>query len=410
MDNIRVLIEGTQVGSVSRSAYTCSFSYAKAEGGLPWVSLTMPYRPQDWTWMIVLHPVFDMNLPEGFVHEGLRRHVQKRYGRADDYSFLKYFSNSVRGRLGYRSEDWHGIGEDSPVPRLSDVLSSAADTSFETLAQRFLASTFLSGEQPKVLAPLSDEAGVGEYIIKAWGSDRLRQAENEYFCMKAAAAAGIVVPQFHLSRDANLYLTRRFDVLPAGGLLGFEDLCVLQGKNRIDKYLGTYEAAAQTVGEYVSPDDRKDSLTQFFKILCLSVILRNGNAHLKNFGILYTSDLKSRFLAPAFDIVTTTVYDPGDMLALTLAGKKHWPGKRQIVDFGAGSCTLTRPEASRAYEECAAAVKGVLEELREYTRETPDFGTVGNRMLASWESGLDGEPKKDNWDEILGNRSDDTTA
>lgn len=351
----------------------------------------MPFRAQDWNWMMVLHPVFEMCLPEGFVFEALRRHVQKRFGAADSFAFLKYFANGNRGRLEYSCSD---PDCETRVPQSfssEEALSFKGGLDFDVLAERCLSTTFVSGEQPKVLAILTEGAGSGEYIIKAWDRTEPRLAENEYFCMRAAERAGIPVPEFRISEDACLYATRRFDLEEGGRRLGFEDLCVLQGKNRVDKYLGSYEEAARTVALFVSPEKRQQSLSLLYRMLCVSVLVRNGNAHLKNFGVLYSPDLQDRYLAPAYDIVTTTAYLPADGMALSMGGRKSWPGRRRLVDFGAGSCMLSSTEALRLFEECATAVAATGSELEEYMAANPEFRETGGRMLSSWSAGLSGE-------------------
>jgi len=391
LDSIQVRVQGTTVGSLCRSAYTCSFSYLKSETPLPWISLTMPFRPQNWTWMIVLHPIFDMHLPEGFVLEGLRRHVQKRYGRADEYSLLKYFANATMGRLEYFCDECKEKRREAPRFELSELLAEKSAPRFEALAELYLSTTFVSGEQPKVLMPLLDKGSTGQYIVKAWGKDTPRQAENEYFCMSAARRAGIPVPEFHLSENAEFYITRRFDLPPTGEILGFEDLCVLQGKNRIDKYLGSHEENARTITEFVSPARRHASLAEYFKSVCLSVILRNGNAHLKNSGILYSADMEDRYLAPAYDIVTTLAYEPGEGMALPLGGQKRWPDKRRLIEFGTVHCMLGKSAAQRLYEECLAAAADTGAELEAYAMNRPEFRDLGNTMLSLWRAGLGGE-------------------
>ena len=81
---------------------------------------------------------------------------------------------------------------------------------------------------------------------------------------------------------------KRFDLNDDGTALGFEDMCVLQAKTRDDKYNGSYEQVAKTIKTFSSPAHKQASLEQFFKVIVLSNALQNGDAHLKNFGMLYT--------------------------------------------------------------------------------------------------------------------------
>ena len=92
-------------------------------------------------------------------------------------------------------------------------------------------------------------------------------------------------------------------------------------------------------------------LRRFFEQATLSVMLRNGGAHLKNFGMLY-SDADDVRLSPVFDVVTTAVYQferPGGVLSEDrtmalkwLKGKtfaaKPYPTYGQLEKFAAHVC------------------------------------------------------------------------
>jgi len=414
MDFIRVRANGLNAGTIHRSGDTYSFNYDADSASSSWVSLTMPYRARSWNWTGALHPIFEMNLPEGYLFELLKQLVLKEYGVADDFSLLSLLSGNIRGMLEYESPLFQGGKQSSSTLSISEILTSGKEDLFAKLLATFLESSFISGIQPKLLARLFDKSMVSmkDYIVKTWGEEYPRLAENEYFCMSAAKKAGLPVPAFFLSEDKKLFVVERFDRSEAGNrkagaYLGFEELCVLQGKNKREKYSGSYGQAAKTLAGFVSPDRRRSSLREYFKMLCLSILLRNGDAHLKNFGILYSPDRIDRYLAPCYDLVTTTAYVFGDKPALTFAGRKFWPGRNQLIDFGMMECLLGRAEAGALYDECLRAVADTAGELESYIVANPEFSVTGKRMLASWESSRDGEPKKDIADAILGNRAID---
>ena len=60
----------------------------------------------------------------------------------------------------------------------------------------------------------------------------------------------------------------------------------------------------------------------------MSYFLKNGDAHLKNFGVIYSTYFKIISFAPAYDIVNTCVYIYKDRPALSMFGKKIWFGKK----------------------------------------------------------------------------------
>ena len=196
MDFIGVRADGVHAGLIHRSGGTYSFNYDSDKGETPWVSLTMPFRARSWNWEKNLHPIFEMNLPEGYLFELLRQLVLKEYGAADDFSLLSLLSENIRGRLEYESPLFRGGTRNATTLSLDEILSSGEEDLFERLLGMYLEDSFVSGIQPKFLARLFDKSlfSMSDYIVKSWGEEYPRLAENEHFCMSAAKRAGIPVP------------------------------------------------------------------------------------------------------------------------------------------------------------------------------------------------------------------------
>jgi len=60
---------------------------------------------------------------------------------------------------------------------------------------------------------------------------------------------------------------------------------------------------------------------EFFRRLVFSVLIGNGDMHLKNWSLLYP-DGRTPVLSPACDLVATFPYIPNDSLALTFGGSR----------------------------------------------------------------------------------------
>jgi len=265
---------------------------------------------------------------------------------------------------------------------------------FKKLLDRFLFQSAVSGIQPKVLATLTDKASLSihDYIIKSWGEAYPRLSENEFFCLKAAQRAGLITPEFSLSNNKKLLIIKRFDLDQNNNRhLGFEEVGVLQGKRSNKKYLGSYEQIIKTIATFTSNAHRQQSIKDAYKSILLSFILRNGDAHLKNFGILYNYEQNERYLAPAYDIVNTTAYLPQDTPALTLFGKKLWWGKKHLIQFGTEQCQLFQKEAEEIYQQCLTAMLETKTEMIGYIKKNPEYKDIGNRIVASWETAESGE-------------------
>lgn len=354
---LRVRVEGQPAGLLTSEAGSYVFNYEPQASSDQFVSLTMPVRQRSYEHP-ELHPIFEMHLPEGYLLAVIKRHFAKLTS-TDSLGLLRLLSPGIKGRIEYGESQ-----EVSESLSLNDLLHPESPQLFDALVERFALRTALSGVQPKVLAEVENKATLQleGYIVKAWGDDYPHLAVNEYYAMQVVEAAGVPVPEFYLSDDDRLFIMKRFDLKDQGQALGFEDLCVLQGKQRDDKYSGSYEQLVKTVKLFVSPQFKAAALEQIFKMLVLNSRLQNGDAHLKNFGVLY-SDLQNIRLAPAFDIVSTTAYIREDVSALTLMGSRKWWDKKHLLRFGVQACDLSPNQAENLYAECEQALKKVGKEL-----------------------------------------------
>lgn len=353
------------------------------------VSLTMPIRLESWQ-SRDLHPIFQMNLPEGALLEAIRRAVAKIAG-ADDLTVLRVTGGNQIGRNRFSLPE-----SDSPAivetPESLDDLLTYPDTEelFHDLISRYAVHSGVSGVQPKVMLEASERgtATVGGYIVKSWGTEYPQLAANEFFCMTVARKAGLPVPEFHLSANGGLFVMRRFDFTDQGVSLGFEDMCSLQAVGTSQKYSSTYERVARTIKDFVSKDFLQRAREQFFATLALSSVLRNGDAHLKNFGVLYEYPGTPVRLAPVYDIVTTTVYVPKDVPALSLAGSKKWWSRKMLEQFAVIHLNLSVGQIAHIFDVVLSSVADTKILVIDYINEHPEFSMIGEKMLSTWESGL----------------------
>lgn len=326
------------------------------------ISLTMPPRAASWKTNPML-PVFQTFLPEGF----LKEHIRARFGktmRIDDMALLALSgANSIgRIRVSRDKPDGDPGAQRSAAESLKEILSDqGARDLFEYLCDKYLISTSIAGVQAKVVVPVAAAASAGagkasigerstlrarQLIVKVDSGDYPDLSENEYHCLSIAdaCASTLKVPPFHLSDDRRRLAIERFDIAENGDYLGFEDMVALQGKVNDDKYDGSYENIAATIRDNCSPLLLADSLKRYFASVAFAVAVRNGDAHLKNFGLLYTSpSTDDCALSPVFDQVCTTFFIAKDTMALRLSKSKSWPGRATLEAFGRAHCELSRP-------------------------------------------------------------------
>lgn len=357
------------------------------------VSLTMPVREQPYRYDGI-HPIFDMNMPEGHLRMALMNMFRKAVSGFDALQLLRVIGPYQLGRLAL------GEQRNQPMPGTSVkelLVHDGAQDLFDDLLTTYAAYSGVSGVQPKVL--VRDEAGGdisrlthrgATHIVKAWQANQYPElATNEYFCLRAAMHAGLQVARHELSAGGRFLIVERFDVCKQG-YLGFEDFCVLSGKTTDEKYDSSYEACARIINAYLPAERKSHALQELFISVALTAAIQNGDAHLKNFGLLYdhtgaNADIR---LAPAFDLITTTAYLPRDHMALMLAGSKNWPKHRLLYNFGRIACGLSEAQVAQSLERVAEGVSKAAAELREHMHNTDSLTDMGSKMLRAWDRGI----------------------
>lgn len=75
----------------------------------------------------------------------------------------------------------------------------------------------------------------------------------------------------------------------------------------------------------------EDGLVDYIRRLAFSVLIGNGDMHLKNWSLIYR-DGRTPALSPAYDLLSSIPYIPGDGMALNLGDTKnmHQIGMRQF--------------------------------------------------------------------------------
>ena len=318
-----------------------------------------------------LFAALDMNLPEGYLFDRIVDRFPKF--ALSKMHLLALMGSGGIGRLSYGLPGALALPMQTGVSREELLYSGRSAALFEELLDAYLgAGTALSGVQPKVMVPVTDKAIITapNVIVKTEGVRYPGLCANEWMCLTAARCAGLPVPNFALSDDARLLVIDRFDITPDGQRLGFEDIAAvmqLRVRNRLSsrKYIGSYEDVAHAVQLVCS--DAPAALSQFFDYLVMSVLLRNGDAHLKNFGVLYNETSADQppavWLSPLYDQVTTTLYTyerPGGIetvdntMALKLrrgqrSGDKSparsYPSRKELEQFGRDVCGVQNPSA-----------------------------------------------------------------
>lgn len=401
---LKAWTDGAETGFIDRLRERgTTFGYLRPVEAERAVSMTMPVRIQSWDTAFGLAPIFEMNLPEGILRERIRLAFAKATGSFDEFDLLSVVGRSQVGRIRYTGAE-EALDEEVPFQSVDEILESRRGGElYRYLLERFATSSGISGVQPKVLVRDEVDAlaltGAGRrvspsyrgatHIVKFWEPNEFPQlAANEYFCLKVAERCGLDVPRYRLSDDGMALVLDRFDLRPGGSYRGFEDFCVLNARRTDEKYRGSYETSVlKRLQQFVSPSSQADDSESLFTLIALNCALRNGDAHLKNFGICYDDVLGEARLAPVYDLVTTTVYMPRDSMALTLNGTTRWPGARELQRFGETRAFSTPSRIRQILQRVSDALADVTPRLNDYAKDHSAFAPIAKQMLEQWEVG-----------------------
>lgn len=382
--------------------YTFVFNYLPdAPSTLP-ISLLMPKRTESWV-SHGLHPVFQISLPEGSLRDLITAKFAKRFDHFGDLELLTIVGQNMIGRIVVTP---HGQAPVGLTPHESLTRLIKAETT--SLVSHYLGSRLhesgVSGGFMKFLAKshASHHAArttlaLDNWIIKLNDDDHPDIVLLEYFGMMAARNAGVTVPDVYLSQDCQHLLVERFDVTEDGTRLGFEDMCALFGLPAKDKFTGSVERIIKTIGTYCQGKKRSASFDQFFGQYLLASTMRNGDAHLKNFALIY-DDVTNATLAPGYDILSMSVYAPvrsnsrdaEDDMAISFQGTKRWLTAEMITSL-AMRCLITDKQLVEWKARIASALIETSEKVLDYVNNHPDdrFAQTARRMLELWAIGLD---------------------
>ena len=373
---IKTMIVATPEGLAGELAHEANFSFAYAniarQDRSCAVSLTMPVRTASYD-SGALHPVFQMNLPEGYLRRFLADRLMRERLRINDMLLLAIQGRHGVGRLSYRSE----IAMDQGQPdSLEEILSWQGPSGlFSELAHRHLLNTTLSGVQPKVivnqLVHIDNKTTLvrPELIVKTGGEEYPNLAFNEFVCMSIAREAGLPVPQFWLSDDRQLFVCRRFDY-DGDSRYGMEDFLTLMGRTESEnqarpaRYQGSYEAAGKILDLYRCDTEKQ----AYFEYVALACLLGNADAHLKNFALMYDSVDGTPWLSPIYDQVCTTVYLGQQAgTALKLGKERAFPTRPKLLLFGK-SLGLPASSTRRSLERLGDSASEFIQRFDQWDR------------------------------------------
>jgi serine/threonine-protein kinase HipA len=289
---------------------------------------------EPWSRNHKLHPTLSNLLPEGALREliaqGLKVHVD------NEFQLFSYLGEDLPGALVAEPVE----PEDIPANLLSAYGKAKAvkleKTAWENKFSLAGIQMKFSMKQQDGRYNLSKGETLGDWIVKTPSTKHKDVPVNEFTAMTLASIVGVDLPEItlvELDKLDNLppinlpdeklaFAIKRFD-RNNDQRIHMEDFAQVLVKYPHEKYnSASYEQIAKILYNY-SGDGLEDT-QQFARRLLVNILLANGDAHIKNWSLLYSDQVTPR-LAPAYDIVTTSVYLENErQYALNLGKTKEW--------------------------------------------------------------------------------------
>ncbi|MGN0437534.1 MAG: HipA domain-containing protein [Lachnospiraceae bacterium] len=330
--------EQTYVGDICGEGVEDSrFSYAKEyymDGKHRPISIHLPFSD------VVFSPETTRIFFEGLLPERYTRRCVAGWMHTDENDYLTLLSGLGKECLGAIRIIEENQTETEPlykkltVDEVKQLAREGATEAAELVTKAHLSLTGASGK----VGLYYDEALNDWYLPcgSAPSTHIVKQSHvrldgivtNEQLCLMTAKNMGIEVPDSFVVNVGNgqdedvLFATRRYDRIQkenAKKVNGFtipyrlhqEDFSQAMGISSINKYERNHAGYLKKMFEILrkySSDPIADQL-KLWDICVFHYLIGNTDNHIKNVSLLYGEDLQSIRLAPAYDIISTVIYE-----------------------------------------------------------------------------------------------------
>ena len=395
MENYQVSIEqnGRQmcVGSIAGESHEeACFSYDldylnSAQPAA--ISLSLPLQEEPFT------PKQTKVYFEGLLPEGFTRRSVAQWMHLDENNYLSILYHLGRECLGAlcitrEGDEYEATYERLSVEQVRELAEEGATKSAELVTKAHLSLTGASGKAglyyddendawylPKGMAPST-------HIVKQSHIRLDGIVTNEQLSLMTAKRCGISIPDSFIVNTGHggegevLLATRRFDRFFAedspiiDGLkspfrLHQEDFAQAMGISAAEKYERESQGFLGTMFGILrkhSADPIRDQL-RLWDMIVFNYLLGNTDGHIKNFSLLYGKDMKTVRLAPAYDMLSTTIYETSTRELAFRIGDARTMDEVSGDSFrkAAGEAGLSERMAMRRFENMKKQFAGALE-------------------------------------------------
>jgi serine/threonine-protein kinase HipA len=342
---LRILLGDVPVGHLTglpdgKSLFAFNDSYIDLGPGRPTLSLSFNIPGDEeaterklreiYSSRMKLPPFFSNLLPEGVLREYMVKRL--KIHRDHEFEILMALGASLPGAVRALPADALPQSAINYRPGSTHAAAGEIPIKFSLGGSQLKFSMIERGGR------FTLDDGNEEWIVKPPHPSHPNVPANEYTMMQLAAATGIQTPEVKLVKldDVDLggvaglsiprwetwaYAIKRYD-RTLTGRVHVEDFAQVFNVYGDQEYKATnYDTIGRLIFDLFP--NRFEQIAEFTRRLVVNILVGNGDAHLKNWSVIY-SDKVTPQLAPAYDLVSTIHYVPNDSLALNLGGEKRF--------------------------------------------------------------------------------------
>lgn len=349
MEALNVYLSERFAGVLSRDdAGRLSFRYDSEylASGYEAISVTLPLSAEPYQERDIM-AFFSNLLPD----EGVRRTIAEilRLPFEDTFGILKEIGGDCAGAIAFweagkeradEIREYKALTEEESLKILTELdrRPLGIDDEFRGISGAGAQDKLIACLDGKVLKlPLKGTPST--HIIKPDIERFENSVFNEYFVMRLAKACGINVAKCDILtlKDRHFYVTERFDREVVNGRvtrLHQEDFCQLLKCRPEIKYQDQGGPSLVECVKLIRETLRLPAVDvlEFVDRVIFNFLVGNGDAHGKNFSVLYRNGQPR--LSPAYDMISTTVYPAiSKKMAMKFDGEYNfrWITKGKIV-------------------------------------------------------------------------------
>ncbi len=217
--------------------------------------------------------------------------------------------------------------------------------------------------------------------------------EAELACLNLAARAGIEVPERRLDQLSSVVgleewakkinepvlIIDRFDRKAGDRRVHMEELAQILNIPAAREGAKYNRANFETVATFIGALCGVESVGRVIDRIVFNILLGNGDAHLKNWAVLYPDGV-TPVLSPMYDVLPTVLYMPSDDMGLNLSGSKIFENVRpSSFDLLAQRTGFDVQQARRRVGDAVERTLAHWSELRELL-SSENFERLSNRL------------------------------